>query len=225
MAHHIEKNISIGNILTILTIIVSVISFLVTWNKEIDTGRSAQANKIRVAAATTLVKLDRWKSVSFSLFELIRPDFFDTKQMLIENFNVTAARDHLWKALEVTRAALLRRANEDQVEMAYLELYAYHPEVRNLFIENLATAKDTEAQMFRELLIETQEVVLSQRKADDYTPLWTNLTKVSHEKRSEYQARIDSTFTRLFKMLDELITLNDEMILRRPNLVEMAKQS
>ena len=111
----IEKNISLGNILTMLTIIGSVISFLVTWNKEIDTRRSAQANQIRVAAAKTLVKLDRWKTVSFSLFDQIRPDFVDTKEMLKKKFDVIEARDHLWKALHVTRAALLRRASEDQL--------------------------------------------------------------------------------------------------------------
>lgn len=224
----IEKKISLGNILTMLTIIGSVISFLVTWNKEIDTRRSAQANQIRVAAAKTLVKLDRWKTVSFSLFDQIRPDFVDTKEMLKKKFDVIEARDHLWKALHVTRAALLRRASEDQVEMAYLELYAFHPEARGLFITTLAEAKDNEARMFDSLLKETQNAVLSwmERKEEEYTTalLWTDLTKVSDAKRSQYQTSIDSIFAPLFEMLNKLITLPDEIILRRPNLVEMAKQ-
>jgi len=227
MAYKIEKNISLGNILTILTIIGSVISFLVTWNKEIDTRRSAQANEIRVAAATTLVKLDRWKTVSFSLFDQIRPDFVDTKEMLKKKFDVIEARDHLWKAMHVTRAALLRRASEDQVEMAYLELYAFHPEARGLFITTLANAKDEEARMYDELLKETQNVVLSwMGRKDEYTTamLWKNLTNVSDAKRGQYQPSIDSIFAPLFEMLNKLITLPDDLILRRPNLVEMAKQ-
>jgi hypothetical protein len=228
MAHKIERNISLGNILTLSTIIVSVIFFLITWNKEIDTKRSAQANQIRVAAATILVKLDRWKTVSFSLSEQIKPDFVDTKEMLKKNFDVIEARDHLWKALYKTRVALLRRASEDQVEMAYLELYAYHPEVRELFVPTLAKAKNEEAHMFKTLASKTQYIVLSWKgRKDEYRTalLWTDLTKASDSKLREYQASIDSIFAPLFEMLNTLITLPDDIILQRPNLVELAKKS
>ena len=223
-----EKRIDAGNILTVLTIIISMVSILVAWNKEANYRLTERANQVRAAAAKTLVKLDRWKSVSFSIYELVKPDFVDTKEMLKKRFDVIEARDHLWKALHVTRATMIKHAMDEQVEMAYLELYSYHPEVRELFNETLTQLKAEEQRAFSEFLAETQDAVLSWRgKREEYTTaaLWRQLNEISTKKQVEYQQKIEALLGPLTSTLNKLITMSDQEILRKPSLRAISKSS
>jgi hypothetical protein len=57
----LKREITIGDILTFLSIIVSVVALLSVWFKEMQIRKKEKANKVRTAAAKTLAKLERWK--------------------------------------------------------------------------------------------------------------------------------------------------------------------
>jgi hypothetical protein len=228
MSFVFEKKVNAGHVLTVLTILVSVVSLLVAWNREADQRLTDRANQIRAAAAKALVKLDRWKAVSMSMFDMVKPDFVDTKEMLKKRFDIVEARDHLWKALHVTRVSMLKHAMDEQVEMSYLELYAYHPEIRELFHSTLAKLKAEEQQAFSAFLAETENVVLSwEGRKKDYTTaaLWGDLSEVSNKQQAEYQKKLSVHLNPLMGILNSLITLSDREILRKPNLLTLSKAS
>jgi hypothetical protein len=54
--------IKIGDLLTVTTILISLISVLISWNVDRKIGLTKDANAVRDAAANTLGDLERWRN-------------------------------------------------------------------------------------------------------------------------------------------------------------------
>jgi len=89
-----KKEINIGEILTFLSIIISVIALMVSWSKDREIQRREQANKIRVEAAKVLAKIERWKELQLWFYQEIEQIFVETSEKLSENKNIVSTRDH-----------------------------------------------------------------------------------------------------------------------------------
>ncbi len=95
----LDWSIKVGDILTTLTIIVSVAALVVTWTKDRNARETAQADIVRTAAATAITQLDRWQSLNSSLYQELQPEFITTSEMLSKQYDVTKVRDYLWKII------------------------------------------------------------------------------------------------------------------------------
>jgi hypothetical protein len=83
----VDRTIKISDLLTSLTILVSVITLTVSWSKDRLTREKEQADRVRSAAAKTLTQLDRWQALQLSIFRELQPVFVETSEMLVDNFN------------------------------------------------------------------------------------------------------------------------------------------
>lgn len=76
----LDRTIKFGEILTMVTIIVSVIALLTTLSKDRRLRISEHATKVRDAAAQTLAKLDRLEELSTSVFDEVQPLIVDVSE-------------------------------------------------------------------------------------------------------------------------------------------------
>jgi hypothetical protein len=105
----VDRTLKAGDVLTSLTIIVSVVALITTLTKERDTRTREQADRVRVAAAKTLAKLERWQSLQLSLYQELQPVYVDVSESLARRFDVVAARDYLWKQVNAQRVRIAAR--------------------------------------------------------------------------------------------------------------------
>ena len=80
---------------------------------------------------------------------------------LTESKNVIATRDKLWVDLLDKETAGTRRILDEAIEFAYIDLYGYDPQMRDLFREAINRLRLTDERTGREILLETQADVMS----------------------------------------------------------------
>jgi hypothetical protein len=64
-----DWQIKIGDLLTSLTVLISVTALLISWSKDRMAREAEQADKVRGAAAIALTKLDRWQHINEAFFK------------------------------------------------------------------------------------------------------------------------------------------------------------
>jgi hypothetical protein len=127
MAFALDRTIKASDLLTSVTIIVSVVALVITWTKDRDVRVREQADRVRAAAAKTLAKLERWQTLQLSLYDQLQPVFVETSEMLGKEFNVIGTRDYLWKQLNAEHTRISAKVLEEGFETAYVDLFAYYP--------------------------------------------------------------------------------------------------
>jgi len=166
----LDRSVKVGDILVLLTIIISVVTLAVSWSKDRTTREREQANSVRAAAAQALTRLDRWQALHLSIFRDLQPAFVETSEMLVGEFNLAKARDHLWKTIATRLANIEARVVDEQLKTAYVDVLAHFPAVRGVFVgvfEKLEPAVD---KTMRNFLEATQHAVLAfKEKEVSYT--------------------------------------------------------
>ena len=161
-----KTEISIGDILTTASILVSLIALLYSWSKERNLRKKEQADKIRNAAARTLSKLERWQELTGWYFDYVQHIFVEVSDFLSNDYDVLAARDLLWKNLNSSRLLIKQKILDEEIETAYVELYGYIPAIYSLVLETIDALKSAEEKVFNNFVMKTQEDVMAYRQID-----------------------------------------------------------
>ena len=156
-----EWTVKFGDILTSITILVSVAALVISWSKYRLTRETEQADRVRSAAARSLTKLDRWQLLSLSLYDELQPFFVETSEMLSTEFNVIKARDHLWKETNRARMSISSKILEEEIATSYVDLIAHFPIVREKIRHAINTLDELERQTSDKYLEASQKDVFS----------------------------------------------------------------
>ena len=105
----IEWKVTLGDLLTFVSILLSAAGLAWTWQKDIDTREREQAAEVRKAAAVTLAKLERFDQLTDLLFADLQPIIVDTGDMLAEKHDAELARDYFWKTVSASRLTQRKR--------------------------------------------------------------------------------------------------------------------
>lgn len=171
----LKKEITVGDLLTILTILLSVIGaflgLLLSSVKDQQLKRKEYADRIRRASGTIIAKLERWKELSLRYYEDIQPLLTDADILLIDKKDVIATRDYLWRHMVDLKAKTSQRIMDEEIEVAYADLYGYDPRIHSLYVSAVRNLKKTERQIYMDLLQETQQDVLDMK---DNTPIFSS---------------------------------------------------
>jgi hypothetical protein len=119
----LKKEVSVGDVLTSVSIVLSITALLFSWSQSRALERREQANQIRNAAAQTIAKFERWEEISTSIFDEIQPSLIEASEQLSKrntNSDVTQSRDYLYKEIRVASSETQRRLREEQIETAYV---------------------------------------------------------------------------------------------------------
>jgi hypothetical protein len=166
----IDWSIKVGDILTSLTIIVSVVALIITWTKDQKIRETRQADLIRSAAASAITKLDRWQALQYSLYQELQPEFIIASEKLIEEFNVIKVRDYLWKIISNKGMEVSSKVLEEQITTSYVNLLANFPDTRNQFITMFQALNEAEIEISGKFLEQSQEDVMAfEAKKENYT--------------------------------------------------------
>lgn len=157
---YIKPEITVGDILTLVTIGITLGTLYSAWIQSRRLKEKEMANGIRNACATVLGKLERWQELSLSLFENAQPLYIETSEMVARNRNVIQARDYLWKRLTLARNALRQAILAEKLELAYTDLYSYSPKLVDAFMAVLGELKQLESEAYVDFLEKTQQNVL-----------------------------------------------------------------
>jgi hypothetical protein len=212
----LEWTVNIGNILTMLTIIVSVIALIISWSKDQYTRQKEQADRVRSAVARTIAKLDRWQSLQLSAFQELQLIFIETSEMLVKNFDLVTARDYLWKSINAQRTNIAGKILDEQIQTAYVDLFSHFPEIRNLFLDTLSRLNNTEKEVMLSFLKATQQDVLALEKVKDRytTALLGNALRATAEKHSaEFEASTSKIMEPIREFLFQVVGKRDREIL------------
>lgn len=125
--------------------------------------RKEYADRIRSAAGTVTAKLERRKELSIYFFDTIQTLLSEADMRLVKNQDIVATRDYLWRELVSAQAASLSRISEEQLEIAYKDLYGYDPKIQELFTVAVEQLKTVERTTSKRVLYATQNEVLGFR--------------------------------------------------------------
>lgn len=223
--------VNVAAVLTGIGIFVSLVKLGQEWSRERRLQRTAQANRVRAAASRMLAKLDRWQEISLSFYAEAQPVFVETTRRVLgpegkgsgvpDAAGPIAARDHLWGRLWDLRTASLRRLLDEEIEVAYVDLCAYGPDVYRRFVEDARALRGDEERLFHDLLDRTQRDVLEVAERARATGLYataemgnalrTTAEDLSGRLRAACQASLDPWR----RFLLETIALPDDALLRQ----------
>lgn len=214
----INPEISVGNILTIVSLALSVIALIVTINRDQELKRKEYADRIRRSASTTVAKLNRWRDLTVQFFDEIQPLITEADMLLVKDKNVLTARDTFWKGLGEARIKIAQRIIEEQIEIAYVELYGYDPRIQTLFTEVIDRLKIIDLNFFQQALYSTQNEILglrAQKKPYVSAQLGNQLRNTCYEISSECKRLMDDAIEPFGKEMIALIGSDDKKIVER----------
>jgi hypothetical protein len=219
----LEPSISIGNILTSITILISLITLYLSWRKDSKLKIKEKADVIRKSAALTLKSLERWKEISLSIFYKCDVEFIYTSEMLVFEEKVSdeqldKARDYLWKKLMYIVAENKNLVFKEEIKNAYFDLYPHYPQIKLFYENTLFELIDIENKMLDEFIAEkTQNEVLHIEKLvkDKYYSalLGNRLRSVRNECLLDYQKQINALTVEIHNILTNIITEKDEKLI------------
>jgi len=160
MKLHFDRTIKAGDILTSLTITLSVIALVLSLTKDRDSRTIDQANKVRSAAASAIVKLDRWQAVQLSLYQELQPVFVEASEGLAQKYDVIGIRDKFWRQVNSERIRIARTVLEEQLGTAYLDILAHFPAARVQYVEAFSKFSTVEDDISNTFLDVSEQAIL-----------------------------------------------------------------
>lgn len=213
----LNPEIGVGDILTSLSIIVSAVALAISWGRDRQIARKEQADKVRNAAARTLAKLERREELSLRLYDEVQPLFVETSEKLAEDpSNATIPRDYLWKRLEEARQSATLRILDEEIEVAYVELYGYIPAIYQPFVRTVAKLKAEDETTFRDMQEATQADVMSfedRGQRFQSAELGNRFRRTGTKYRGSLQDKMESTIKPIQQFLLSVILKSDTALL------------
>jgi hypothetical protein len=223
----LSREVKLGEVLTSLTVIVSLITLTINWALERQKNQKEQANLVRIAASESWDKLDRWREISSS-YQDLDPIFVETSEILKREKDDRAARDFLWKNLINSKAKNDRQILEEKLEQASAKLYSYDPELYKVFACTIRKLREAREEAFSHLLNGTQDVILESNPKDWHRTelIGNNLRGVLGDYRRKLQDSIAPPLEQTRSVLFQIIRRKDDEINSRdvqPTEIDLCK--
>lgn len=214
-----DDTVSIGSLLTVVTVGLSALTLLFTLHRERKARSRDRANAVRAAALETLAKLERWQGLALFFFDEIHPLVIEvTNKLSPDDFDLEGARDDLWAGLSKLRVTVQERIVKEEIESAYVGLQSYDPRVYNATAAVLKELRELDVEAFWALQDEAQNEVLAwDGRGSEYGPalLGDALRGVASSRADRLRDSTDEVLKPIRNYLLETVTLTDEQLLRR----------
>lgn len=206
------------NLLTALSITVSMSALLYAWHRDRLLKRKEYADRIRHAAGSITAKLERWRELALRFFDDIQPLITDADIKVCKNHDAIDTRDYLWRGLVAARSESSHRILEEKIEIAYVELYGYDARVRALFTSAINHLKQIDDEIFSQTLERTQGDVLgfaASAKTVSSAMLGNLLRTTCANLSADFAERIDQIFVPFRDEMTRLIEASDSDIFNK----------
>jgi len=221
----LKKEITLGDMLTPLSVLLSVVALWITWSHDADLKRKQYADQIRHSASVVTAKIERWGPLADRYFEDIQPAIVDASEKVEATHTREPANRQLYRGLVQAEATASQRIVDEQLEVAYIELYGYVPSLQKTFDTTIQEMKKAEVKAHEDTSSALQEKLIDVGVLQLPTSiLMGNKLRVSAEaQRQKLRSEIESIATPLREKMLDLINLSDDDILNE-NKRETAMQ-
>jgi hypothetical protein len=216
MSRRVDWSIKVRDVLTTLTIAISVTALVLSWSKDRAAQKTERANRVRDAAASILTKLDRWQALQLSLYQELQPAFVEASEQLQKQYDTVLVRDQVWKSVNAQRTHIASKILEEHLEIAYAEILPHFPAARAKFTEAYEKLTAIEEANTMNFLAATEEDVLAfDGKEKHYTTamLGNALRKSATQYRSELRKETEEVIQPMREYLFDVISKTDDEIL------------
>jgi heme/copper-type cytochrome/quinol oxidase subunit 2 len=216
----LEKKITIGELMTVISILVSAISVLITWRYEQKIKLLENATRKRIEIARTLNTVNQVIQIHLSFYELIEEDIVETSHICIEKKNPIQARDYIWEKFYQHRAGILSTLAQNDWEVAYTNLLSAGITADSLYIRSINRLKGLQQRQFEILLRDFESSILSfdttAGNVNELTDMLRELKNAQREMHLAYTRRateeLNSFCLKLIKSTDKhLLFASDTM--------------
>lgn len=220
----LNPEISVGDILTTISILLSLLVLISSWNKDQKLKQKDYADKIRHSASVVVAKIERWKGLSLQFFEEIQPIIVDADMNWVSKKDILNVRDIFWRELVATRTKIFQKITDEEIEIAYTNLYGYDTKIQGLFDDVVRRLRAAENYTNQKTLYQTQIDIISayERKSVKLqsSALGNKLRDTCYEMKKERQEMMTQVIKPFVDQLIKLIQENDRNILNKHLHVE-----
>jgi len=96
----------------------------------------------------------------------VQPFITDTDIIATTKHDLIEARDFWWRSAIAARSTVNRIILDEQIELAYAELYGYDASVRDLFTQAIGALRRSDETIFGQLMVYTQRDLLGQKRKE-----------------------------------------------------------
>ena len=208
----LDGEITIGNIMTILSVLISATALAYGWSKDRQLRRAEYADRIRRGASMVAAKLERWPVLVGQFFDEVQPLFLDADDPRVNEQAAEDVRRALDRGLFEKRAAATQRIANEQIESAWVDLYGYDPRIHHLFLSAIDRIKALDERAFGQLRdLARRSGTPASDAANGHDGLRADVAAPALAYERETSAVIDDFRHEVLK----LITASDDQILKR----------
>lgn len=117
----------IGHLLTASAVGIAALQLKKESERHRENRLKEQDDRMRVAAARSLAKLERRRKAYIDYFTRVKPFFIDVSERRPQSEGWQTERDYLWKKSEEAEASLLSELMQEEIESDYVELAGLYP--------------------------------------------------------------------------------------------------
>lgn len=209
----IDSTISVANLVAMFAVLVSIGALLVSTRKDRNLRKTQYADQIRNAAGILTAKLERWRDLAYGFFEEIQPGITDADIALVKDRDVIAIRDKFWRDLGVAHLAVSQRIRDEEIEIAYANLYGYDSKVRELFLTAIDRLQATREATHQYISAATQRDILEFHDAEASSArLGNRLRETCAQVAAAYAAEMDKIAGPFRREMIKLVEASDRDI-------------
>lgn len=148
----LDKRVTIGELITVFSILFSALSVLNSWREEQKLQRLEHATRSRIEIAKTLNKVNQVIQIQLSFYELIEEDIVEASRIAIVDNEPIRARDHIWEKCFKHRADILNLIAQNDWEIAYTNLLTYGISADSLYLKSVKRLKSVQDNQYKLIL-------------------------------------------------------------------------
>lgn len=201
-----------------VAVFISLLALLASLRKDRKLRLKEYADRVRRSAALVVARADRWKHLSLGLFQDIQVAITDADIMLVKERDVRKADDFFWREMFIVQRAIAKKLSDEQIEIAYADLFGYDTKIHNLYGALIQKLTATDRRVFVALLKRTQGDILGSHKEDGIyvsTVLGNQLRVTAKEISAWCSDLMEAALVEFRNEMIKLVQATDETIVRR----------
>ncbi len=221
----IDKRVTLGEVMTIVSILFSAISVLITWRYEQKIQILENATRTRVEIAKTLNTVNQVIQIQLSFYELIEEDIVEASRISVVENEPAKARDFMWEKFFKHRAEILNIVAQNDWEVAYTNLLTYGISADTLYIKSINRLKGLQENQFDFLLRDFQNEILEFKPTSKLATaeLTDRLRDIKNVYRENHKSYTKKATQELSDYCMKLIRATDKHLLFATNDLESSE--
>jgi hypothetical protein len=157
----LDKRVTLGEAITITSILFSAISVIYTWRYEQRLQLLENATRTRVEIAKTLNSVNQVVQIQLSFYEMMEEDLVEVSRIALIDRDRERARDYMWEKCYEHKGEIFKIVSQSDWEVAYTNLLTYGISADSIYVKAINRLKGLQENQFDLLVHDLQSEILS----------------------------------------------------------------